>query len=82
MVPVAGEDPVVDRALVQGKAHMGAPVVHGPGGPVVVPDDDGHRSGGDDTVLRPKLFQGADVDAVRGACHANLLRRAERDVSG
>ena len=66
MVPVAGQNAVLDRAAVQRKAHVGAPVVHGVHLSVVVVEH-GDRSVvavDDDVPLFLQFVYRSDPDRV------------------
>ena len=71
MVPVAGEDAVPDAAPVQGKAHVGTPVVHRVGLAFVMEHRDGVSPAGDNGAAPLlDLLQGSGPDAsLHGRCH-------------
>ena len=77
MVPVAGQDPVLDGAPVQRKPHVRAAVVHCIDLLIVMEDGDrpmlaGHHL----TPLLLQLRQAADADlAVRTVRHGRHLRK-------
>ena len=81
VVPVTGQDAVMDAAAVERKSHVGAAVVHCVDLVVVVEDGDrpvlaGHHL----TPLLLQLRQAADADlAVRTVRHDRHLRKRARD---